>query len=67
MLSEALVEQVILASMESGQESAQGVQSTSKKRQRHIVNANQEVILIAGMFQSPQILGLSSVGQDVCS
>ncbi|KAL8661765.1 MAG: hypothetical protein Q9168_008352, partial [Polycauliona sp. 1 TL-2023] len=62
VLVEASVEKVALTKTHDGQVSATGVQFSSKDGKKHIVNANKEVILCAGVFQSPQLLELSGIG-----
>lgn len=62
VLSETLVEKVILTTTEDGQVSAQGVRFSSRTGKTHTVNVNNEVILSAGAFQSPQLLELSGIG-----
>ncbi|KAL9034668.1 MAG: hypothetical protein Q9180_005275 [Flavoplaca navasiana] len=62
LLSEAMVEKVILTRQEDGKLLAKGVQFTSKAGKKHIANASQEVILNAGAFPSPQLPELSGTG-----
>ncbi len=62
VLSEALVEKVILARTEDGHVAAKGVRFSSRTGRTHTVNVNNEVILSAGAFQSPQLLELSGIG-----
>ncbi|KAI4173725.1 MAG: hypothetical protein LQ348_006486 [Seirophora lacunosa] len=61
VLTEALVEKVILEKSDNDLVVAKGVRFTSGGKPQ-IVHANREVILAAGTFQSPQILELSGVG-----
>ncbi|KAL8888124.1 MAG: hypothetical protein Q9192_006226 [Flavoplaca navasiana] len=62
LLSEAMVEKVILTRLEDGKLLAKGMQFTSRAGKKHVANASQEVILSAGAFQSPQLLELSGIG-----
>ncbi|KAL8992385.1 MAG: hypothetical protein Q9169_007143 [Polycauliona sp. 2 TL-2023] len=57
----ALVEKVVLKPSPNGLVSATGVRF-SKDGKEYIANANKEVILSAGVFQSPQLLELSGIG-----
>ena len=60
VITEALVEKIIL---EKGTEAvAKGVQFVSKTGERMTINVKKEVVLSAGVVQSPQILELSGVG-----
>ena len=62
VLTEALVEKVLLARRNDGQASAKGVRFSLKGGESRIVDADKEVILAAGVFQSPQLLELSGIG-----
>ncbi|KAL8697701.1 MAG: hypothetical protein Q9224_002181 [Gallowayella concinna] len=62
VLSEALVEKIVLEKSGNGLVVANGVRYCSKEGQSHVVHAGKEVILAAGAFQSPQLLELSGIG-----
>ncbi|KAL8802394.1 MAG: hypothetical protein Q9223_006599 [Gallowayella weberi] len=62
VLSEALVEKIVLEKSDNGLISAKGVKYLSKDGQSRLVHAGKEVILAAGAFQSPQLLELSGIG-----
>jgi choline dehydrogenase-like flavoprotein len=66
ILTEALVEEIILDKADSGYV-ASGVRFTHKG-QEYTASASREVILSAGTVKSPQILELSGIGNpDVLS
>ncbi|KAL8704848.1 MAG: hypothetical protein Q9201_002007 [Fulgogasparrea decipioides] len=64
VLTEALVERIILEQLENGPVLARGVQYSSRAGKRHVIRATKEVILAAGAFQSPQLLELSGIGSQ---
>ena len=61
LLTESMVEKVILEKSESAAVTATGVQFL-QNGSRYVRKARNEVILSAGVFQSPQILELSGIG-----
>jgi len=62
ILTEALVQEIIIEDKDDNGLSATGVRFTYKDGKEYIVPASKEVILSAGSIQSPQILELSGVG-----
>jgi len=59
--TEVLVEKLVLGTDEAGELQAKGVLFSSKN-ERRLVRACKEVVLAAGVFQTPQLLELSRVG-----
>lgn len=62
VLTQALVEKVVFVKAKDDFITATGVQYTTTSGQHNVVYASEEVILAAGVFQSPQILELSGIG-----
>ena len=62
VLTGVLAERIIFGKSKEDLVSATGVQYTTKAGERRIVHANDQVILAAGTFQSPQLLELSGIG-----
>jgi choline dehydrogenase-like flavoprotein len=63
ILTDALVEEVVLNKSETGDWVAQGVKF-SHGGADYVVNVSREVILAAGSIQSPQLLELSGIGDS---
>ncbi|KAK2760407.1 hypothetical protein FQN54_002477 [Arachnomyces sp. PD_36] len=62
VLTEALVERVLVDKTHDGSVVARGIQLVTKDGQRHDVSAKGEVILSAGALHSPKILEHSGIG-----
>ena len=62
LLTETMVERVILTKSEDGQVTATGIQIRTKDGQQLKVSATREVIISAGSLNSPQLLELSGIG-----
>lgn len=62
VLTEALVEKVLLEKQLDGTVKATGVQFTARDGQRRRTLAKHEVILAAGALKTPQLLELSGIG-----
>ncbi|KAL8973609.1 MAG: hypothetical protein Q9197_002148 [Variospora fuerteventurae] len=62
IVTEATVLKVILSSTSGGKVLAKGVE-VSKDGQAHVIEANREVILSAGVFHTAKLLELSGIGE----
>ncbi|KAE8366045.1 hypothetical protein BDV27DRAFT_143966 [Aspergillus caelatus] len=62
LLTETIVERVILTKSEGGQVTATGIQIRTKDGQRLKVAATREVVISTGTLNSPQLLELSGIG-----
>lgn len=62
VLTEALVEKVLLERQADGTVSANGVQFTAKDGKQRQIVVKREVILAAGALKTPQLLELSGIG-----
>jgi len=62
VITEALVEKIVL--QKGSEVVATGVQFTSKSGQKFTIKAKKEVVLSAGVVQSPQLLEISGIGSE---
>ncbi|MCJ1466424.1 hypothetical protein MMC07_005043 [Pseudocyphellaria aurata] len=62
VLTQAFVEKVLFGKAKNNFVTATGVQYRTISGKQNVVYASEEIILAAGVFQSPQILELSGIG-----
>lgn len=64
VVTEAMVEKIVLRTGDDGQVQTTGVQFTAKDGVQRTISAREEVILAAGAIKTPHLLELSGIGQS---